>query len=1163
MKILRLRLKNLNSLNGEWRLDFTAPPFSDNGLFAITGPTGAGKSTLLDAICLALYHQTPRLDRITASENDLMTRHTAECLAEVEFEVKGKRYVSFWSQRRARDKADGALQQTKVELADESGVILASQSQEKLQKIRAITGLDFPRFTKSMLLAQGGFAAFLNASANERADLLEELTGSEIYGEISRRVFESAREARQQLDQLKAKAEGVELLSPEMRNEKTAEIAALAAQQATLQPQWQARQQQRQWRLDLQQAETELRQAETRQAAARQAQSEAAPQLARLAASEPAVMLQPAYQAWQSTEAAAGETKRQQIEQRETWAREQDTQAETARRAAALAGQVAQQAQQALRAVAEERQQLAEAFAAQPHRTRLGESLAAWAQQFAQMARFDSAIAATAKEIAEGRSSLEAASKAQADAIVAVDRQKQAKTGADAALRQAETRLHEQLAGHTLAGLREQQQTALLTLNGWQQLDALARQRRELASEDERRRHQQGQAETAIAAHRTRLDVLATQARTLEEQIADKRKLLEQEQRILQLEDHRRRLQPGLPCPLCGATEHPAIAAYNALDVSQTASALAACESALQNVVAETQSTRQALAIAETRCKEWEEQARQAQARIDQWTNDWMARCGELPATMRPQPDDWATPERLEDGKHHAATAHRETGTRLTAAEAADAALQRARQEAQTAAQAVLASESRRDLLIGEQRNTEEKQAERQLRQQTQEAERTSLRQTLGESLAQSGYALPDDHTSWLAARREEWADWQTRQQRHTALGETLSRLQARCDEAAKEVQHWNATAELSRSTAKNGQNPTPIASLPEHEVAAHFAAACRDYEAAAQAVAARQGQLRQLDAQAQSQAQALATAATQWQKALSASPFADAAAFLAARLPDKTRQELQQLRATCEQTCQQADALLTAARDKARQLIEHPPQAPGTPENEAAAIPTLAELDALLAELDAQRQTLAERVGSLRAQLDEDMRRRQAQQSLYAEIAEKTRDSDLWQHLDSLIGSARGDKFRKFAQGLTLDHLLQLANRHLLRLHARYTLRRKASGELELDIVDSWQGDTVRDTRTLSGGESFLVSLALALALSDLVSHKTAIDSLFLDEGFGTLDGDTLEIALGALDTLNASGKTIGIISHVDSLKERIPAQIRVDKGGGIGHSRLTVLAR
>ena len=189
---------------------------------------------------------------------------------------------------------------------------------------------------------------------------------------------------------------------------------------------------------------------------------------------------------------------------------------------------------------------------------------------------------------------------------------------------------------------------------------------------------------------------------------------------------------------------------------------------------------------------------------------------------------------------------------------------------------------------------------------------------------------------------------------------------------------------------------------------------------------------------------------------------------------------------------------------------------------------------------------------------LSRDEQLRQSQQALFAQITAQTSETDLWQRLDSLIGSAKGDKFRKFAQGLTLDHLLHLANGHLARLHGRYLLRRKNSGELELDIVDNWQGEVTRDTRTLSGGESFLVSLALALALSDLVSHKTSIDSLFLDEGFGTLDADTLEIALNALDTLNASGKMIGVISHVEGMKERIPTQIRVEKGGGVGYSRL-----
>jgi len=265
--------------------------------------------------------------------------------------------------------------------------------------------------------------------------------------------------------------------------------------------------------------------------------------------------------------------------------------------------------------------------------------------------------------------------------------------------------------------------------------------------------------------------------------------------------------------------------------------------------------------------------------------------------------------------------------------------------------------------------------------------------------------------------------------------------------------------------------------------------------------------------------------------------------------LPEPERQRLTVLKESLHAAQQRASALLQAARDKHAQL-QAQALTPLPPEDIATQ----------LAALEAQRSHLSEQIGAQRALLASDAQHRIAQQALFEQINDQTVESDIWQRLDGLIGSAKGDKFRKFAQGLTLDHLLQLANRHLARLHGRYLLRRKPTGELELDIVDGWQGDATRDTRTLSGGEGFLVSLALALALSDLVSNKTSIDSLFLDEGFGSLDGDTLEIALTALDSLNASGKMIGIISHVEALKERISAQIRVEKGGGIGHSRLVV---
>lgn len=404
------------------------------------------------------------------------------------------------------------------------------------------------------------------------------------------------------------------------------------------------------------------------------------------------------------------------------------------------------------------------------------------------------------------------------------------------------------------------------------------------------------------------------------------------------------------------------------------------------------------------------------------------------------------------------------------------------------------------------------------------------------------GFVLPtaaQQQQAWQlwSQQAQQWQQWQHQLQRQT---QQLDKALLQQHQAEQQYQSWLdklQQAGLAQVSASQTAAPQQELELVQQQLSV-----------LSNELQQKTGQQQQSEAQLQQLQLKLTALQQDWQKQLEQQQFGSETSFLAMLLTEQQVQQLTELKDK-----------LAAEKIRCQSQLEQAQQQIEALEKQQLTEQSLEQLQQQNTELEQQLFSALEQAGQCRQQLQSDQQHQQQQQELYSQIEQQQQLVQQWHKFNSLIGSADGAKFRRFAQGLTLLQLVGLANQQLDKLHSRYQLARKADAELELQVLDSWQADTTRDTKTLSGGESFLVSLALALALSDLVSHKTRIESLFLDEGFGTLDPDTLETALAALDQLNASGKMIGIISHVEALKERIPVQIKLQKQQGLGYSSLS----
>lgn len=1063
MKILELRFKNLNSLYGEWVIDFTDPEYVAGGIFALTGPTGAGKSTILDAICLALYGATPRLGKITKSGNEIMSRQTGECYAEVLFESQAGRFRCHWEQRRARKKAEGNLQDQEHQIADDTtGKPIETKKSLVGGVIEDKTGMDFDRFTRSILLAQGGFDTFLKADVEQKSKILEQITGTEIYSEISRRVHERQRDEQETLRILNAETSGIVILEPEQEKDIQNDLAAKQKQETELAGKSTETGKAITWLTTIEDLNKEILSL-TGDADKLKADTEAfKPERAKLELATKAASLDGTYVSVTSLRKQQADDQTA-LKTDETAFPELETSANTQTEALKSAEQLTLKSKEELKTAA---------------------------PLILKIRSLDQKITEQTKVVSEGADACtKEAGKIETDKQ-AREKEQEKRTAAKKTLEAAELYLKknvqdkwlisglagvEEQLGNLLAKQQEitQKETDLkkadtAVTDATKKLDEAEKQcglkKQEL--ETAGKNLQQGKAALSELLGDKLLREYRTEKETLLRELAFIKK-------IEALEDHRAKLEDGKPCPLCGSTEHPFAEGNGPVpdEIEQKIKSL----TKLIDTADEQEAAIKKL--------------EQAQTAARKNLNDT---------------------EKLETDAANDKKAAEKTVTELKDA------LTKLRTGFDKLKQAV--SVKLQPLGISE------------IPEATVEALLESLRSRL--KAWQEQVNQKTDIEQQMAAIDSEVkrldAVIETQVKALTEEQETLKRLKKELADGTEERK------QLYGDKQPNDEESRLNKVIADAEKAEKNARAL--HTELQQKLTTAKAHSNSLKKRIEQRTPELKKAETDFSAALTATGFAEETAFIEARLRWEDRESLSARAkalddAGTELKAKQQDRETRLATEIAKKLTDK----------------TLEELQSQLKEFEASLKELCNAIAGLNHKLSQNTAAKERIKEKQSAIEAQKKAFDRWEKLHALIGSADGKKYRNFAQGLTFELMVSHANQQLEKMTNRYLLIRDDQQPLELNVVDNYQAGEIRSTKNLSGGESFIVSLTLALGLSKMASRKVRVDSLFLDEGFGTLDEEVLETALETLSGLQQDGKLIGIISHVSALKERIGTQVNI----------------
>ncbi|CAN5322622.1 AAA family ATPase [soil metagenome] len=1156
MRILQVTMRNLNSLRGEHTIDLAAEPLGSAGIFATTGPTGAGKSTILDAITLALYGRAARYGT-ESNPAHMMSRHTGECSAEVRFEIPGGCYRATWQLRRARGKPDGKLQSARRFLYDDAGQVLAEQLREADRKIEDLCGLDYDRFMRSVLLAQGEFARFLKAKDDERAALLESLTGTDIYSRLSMLAHEEWRRRRADLEAKELALGQMKVLSEDERASREEAIAKAEADgklakvaqdrlSATINRSGEL----------LKHLANEVGAEDQRAQLARRREA-AADDLAKLANHAAAVPFLPALGRAEDAESA--------WERRKSELAEAEESLKVAEEAVAAAVQAA--AEMATDSLAEKDGAVRKAAGEIADRRAAIEAAETWLERNAG----DRGLAAAFTPIAEGIAELVncrallAGAKRDADSLGVEMKNESERHGVLQGQLAAEAKASAEKSGEAKAAraaldaiLSGEKPSALR-----KRLDALKDQIREigevrdLAAQCGGERANLARAEAEIARLEPLLKAQESDLQRAVDEESHARKLLRSyhdhlvtAQRVASLESQRSLLVDGEPCPLCGAQAHPYATGAGAPPELQDLQARAAgAEAEAARLAQVVTAARTTLTKSEAELSNGRGRAAESRARSEELA-------GRAAAKASPLGLQAADADTIAEALARAQDAVTKLGAQLEKIDAVEEACALAEKAEAVSVAAAGRAELAEAACLEAVRKIEARVGSQRGRVDSCVARLAECGRRLAELLEPYAVTVPDegDEAEAKAALAERRDAYTGAEEKRREAGTALKDAEAAAAEAENERARVAAIhGRLVSRREAAGLAPPQIPGGRVEQLRRGWS----DLEEAQVALGELERAVERAQATVGERQKAVAGAREDYSTAqsvlaarLDGSAFADAATLRAARLDAADEHRLAALRSELEDAEKSlAGQLLTTRQSIARLRGE-----------ETAEGGELERLRAEKSEIDERVRALTGELAMLKDELarDDQTRQKLADQASALD-AERGRMRG-WDLLQGLIGSHDGRKFRRFAQGISLDVLIRHANRHLDRLSERYQLRRTDGQELETEIIDLYQAGVSRPMSSLSGGESFLASLALALGLSDLAGRNVQIDSLFIDEGFGSLDPETLDIALSALEILRMHNKTVGVISHVELLKDRISTQIEVRRLPG-GMSTLKVL--